>query len=198
MPIYRYSYLISDVFLLAIWLILFALRKDVRKEMIIISIIFAVIGPIVEFVYVVDWWHPLTITGTTVGFEDFLFGFTVAGISSSIYEEIFKKKIKLRKSRKIIIKKENINIFSILALLSVMFFGLFYLLKINSFYTSTIVFLVGIIITLNKRPDLFLDSLASGVLVFLVALIGFIFSEAVSPGFIQNFWFTKLLSGIYI
>ena len=59
------------------------------------SVIFGVIGPFVEVVYTLDWWAPLTITGTVVGIEDVLFGFVCGGIATVVYEEIFKKRIKI-------------------------------------------------------------------------------------------------------
>ena len=76
---YKYSYLIADLTLLFVWIILFWHRKDVRREMLIVSIIFGFAGLLVEPIYFQDWWHPLTITGTKIGLEDFLFGFWVGG-----------------------------------------------------------------------------------------------------------------------
>lgn len=82
---YQYSYLIGDLILLAIWLVLFLWRKDTRKEMAIISLLFGFLGTVVTLIYLMDWWHPLTITGTRIGIEDFIFGFSTAGIAAVVY-----------------------------------------------------------------------------------------------------------------
>lgn len=195
---YKYSYLVADLFLLSVWLILLWKRKNLRKEMLTISSIFGLLAPFLETVYILDWWHPITITNTSIGFEDFLFGFTVAGISSAIYEEVFKKRIKLRKLRKPIQKRQNLGFILILAFLAVLFFGSFYFLGVNSFYTSSIAFSVGIILILMKRPDLILDSLVSGILVVLIALFGFALSELITPGFVKALWFSRIFSGILV
>src|SRR3989339_501727 len=77
---YQYSYLIGDLVLLVFWSILFYLRKDVRKEMQAISLIFGIIGIFTGFIYFHDWWHPQTITNTTISLEDFLVGCKLPGI----------------------------------------------------------------------------------------------------------------------
>ncbi len=93
---YQYTYLIGDLILLVLWLVLFLYRKDTRKEMLILSLIFGVIGPFVELVHVLDWWKPLTITSTIPGIEDFLFGFGIGGVASVVYEHLFNKKVKIK------------------------------------------------------------------------------------------------------
>ena len=95
---YQYTYLIGNIFALAIWLFFFFRRKDTRKEMLIISIIFGIMGLLVESVYIYDWWQPLTITGTAIGLEDFLFGFLFGGVAAVFYEHLFNKKIKSKKN----------------------------------------------------------------------------------------------------
>jgi hypothetical protein len=47
--------------------------------MLIMSLLFGIAGLLVEPVYAHDWWHPLNLTNTSVGIEDFLFGFVVGG-----------------------------------------------------------------------------------------------------------------------
>lgn len=39
-----------------------------------------------------DWWLPHNITGTKVGIEDFIMGFTAGGIMTVAYEVIFLKR----------------------------------------------------------------------------------------------------------
>src|SRR3989338_6459320 len=42
--------------------------------------------------FVQDYWDPLLVFGSTVGFEDFLYGFSIGGIASVLYEVFFKRR----------------------------------------------------------------------------------------------------------
>jgi hypothetical protein len=195
---YQYSYLLGDAALLIIWFALFLWRKDVRKEMIIISSIFGLAGIISQFIYTVDWWHPLTITNTLVGIEDFIFGFAVGGIASGIYEEVFKKRVRIRKVTEKKEFQENKNFFIFSLSLAVIFFVSFFLLKINSFYSSIFAFTIPLIYMWLKRKDLIIDSLASGFLLMIISFLAFIILEYITPGWVQSAWYLENLSGIII
>jgi len=91
---YQYTYLFWTAIFLIIWGTFFIKRKDLRKEMLVISFLFGLGGLISELTHIQDWWQPLTITNTSIGIEDFLIGFAIGGIASVIYNFIFNKKIK--------------------------------------------------------------------------------------------------------
>lgn len=76
---YTWSYVIGTLVVAVVWIALFFLRKDTRNEMLIMSGIFGLAALIVEPVYLIDWWRPLTIFGTSVGLEDFFFGAAMGG-----------------------------------------------------------------------------------------------------------------------
>lgn len=166
--------------------------------MLIISLIFGALAPFLELVYVLDWWHPLTITNTLIGIEDFLFGFTVPGIASSIYEILLNKRLRLRRSSKKEQKLQNSRIFTILVFMIFLFLIGFYLLGISSFYASVVGFSVGIVFIFVSRPDLILDSVVSGFLVTLVAMANFILGEAIAPGVVKALWYNEIFSGTLI
>lgn len=195
---YQYSYLIGTLMLLAIWLILFFWRKDTRKEMTLISIIFGIAGLIVDPIYSSDWWFPLTITDTMPGIESFIFGFSVAGIASIIYEDIFRKKLKIRKKNRRIGIKEDINYFTISLLLAGIFLFNYFVLKLNSFYSSIPAFLIPLFIIFYKRKDLVIDSVISGVLLVIISFVFYIIPEILFPGWINSSWNFQILSGITI
>jgi hypothetical protein len=194
----QYSYLIGCVTLLIFWFILFFWRKDVRKEMMVMSLLFGCIGIISSFIYTVDWWHPSTITNTRVGIEDFLFGFVVGGIASVIYEEVFKKRIKLRKINKIKRLHQNEKSLFMLLFSGLTFFVGFYLLKMHSFHSSILALVIPIIYFWLKRKDLIFDSLASGFLLMIVSFLAFIIPEFITPGWVQFAWYHENLSGIIV
>src|SRR3989339_809171 len=112
---YQYSYLIGDLVLLVFWSILFYLRKDVRKEMLAISLIF---------------------------------------------------------------------------------FVSLYILKLNTFYSAIISFLILIFFIWFKRKDLILNSLISGILLVIISVPAYLIPEFITPGWIQASWYFENLSGI--
>lgn len=195
---YKYSYLIGDLVLLLIWFILYYWRKDVRKEMMFMSLIIGFIGVISEFAYTADWWHPLTITNTRVGIEDFILGFVIGGIAAVCYEEFFKKKMyfrKLSKSKKV---RDNKNFVLIILATIIIFFINFSLLGVNSFYSTIIAFIIPLFLILFIRRDLVYDSLISGVLLTVISLISYIVVEWITPGYINIFWKQDFISGIMV
>ncbi|MDD5192628.1 MAG: lycopene cyclase domain-containing protein [Candidatus Nanoarchaeia archaeon] len=191
--LYQYNYLIGDLILLVIWIILFLWRKDTRKEMLYTSLFFGFIGLIVESTYGKDWWHPQTITNTLPGPESFIFGFVVAGIAAVIYSVIFSKKVKIK--RKLNLKR---NLFFIPFLLCgiIIFFVGFYLIKLNSFYSSIPAFLIPLMIMLIKRKDLIINSLASGFLLMIISFVFYVPLELITPGWINSAWNFNMVSGI--
>lgn len=193
---YQYTYLVLDLFFLAVCLSLFFWRKDVRKEMMWTSLIFGVVGFTTEFVYRHDWWRPLTITKTAVGIEDFLYGAIVGSIAAVIYEEVFKKRIRLRRGGKD--KKVLWRFLATFGGCVIVFFGSFYLLHLNTFYGSILTCLFGISIIYASRPDLILDSLFSGLLVSAVAFAVYFAVEKITPGWVDAFWLFKNVPHIII
>lgn len=188
---YIYSYLILDLLFLILWLALFFWRKDVRKEMWTTSILFGIIALIMEPIIFGDWWTPLTITNTIPGIESFLFGFTVGGLASVIYEEIFKKKLKKTNSIKETSEKKNIR-FSILSITGALSFIIpFYIFKINSFIASSIAMIIMITMIYYQRKDLIKNSIVSGIAVLISAFIIYSIMQSITPGWIDLFWVFK-------
>jgi|TARA_Y100000310_G_scaffold21744_1_gene20980 hypothetical protein len=184
---YQYTYLIGSIIILILWLILFLYRKDIRKEMWVISLIFGFIALFTEKIYSLDWWRPLTITGTIPGIEDFLFGFAIGGVASVIYEILFNKRIKIKKVKKLREKRRNLN-FIFLIFLFVITFGGLIVLDFNSFWASVISSIMYTIVIYIKRPDLIKNSLISGFLVLVASIIGYYILNLITPGFFEEFW----------
>ncbi|MBI2142644.1 hypothetical protein HYU15_04130 [Candidatus Woesearchaeota archaeon] len=190
-----YTYLLGSTMLLALWIGLFIHRKDVRKEMLFVSLIVAFFGLALEGLALTkDWWQPETITGTIIGIEDFIYGFAIAGIAAVIYEEIFKRKLHERKKG----KHDNKDIAISLALMLVTFSISFFALKIHSFYSTVLALSFGAAYILAKRPDLTIDSIATGTILTIIGLLGYLIVNAFSPGFVNDWFFMDKLSGILI
>lgn len=186
-------YLIGTGIFFIFWLILYIHRKNLRKEMLIMSFLTAPLGPLSELFYFRDYWNPdyiFPIFG--IGIEDFLFAFFIGGIGAVVYEELFIKKI--RKTR-----REQSKLLAIIGVLSLfLLIMLTFVLKINSIYSSSIIFiLVGIIIVF-KRKDLLKNAIGNGILVAIIMLLFYVIFTSIFPTVIKDWWQLDNLSGFFI
>ena len=96
--------------------------------------------------------------------------------------------------RKYIRKKSKItglNIVSLIILFSILFFGSFYILKISSFYSSLIAFIISTIFILLKRRELIINSIISGFFILIISMVVYFFLQIIQPGFIERFWYLE-------
>lgn len=154
----NFVYLVATLPLVIVWIALFSLRKDLRKEMLIMSLIMSVVSVATSYYWwTIDWWQPPTIFGTKVGIEDFITGFAAGGIMAAIYEVVFKKKLYKRKKD----KHEGRGIVLLLLLFQIMSW-LFWGVGLTSFNASVISMAIIAMAMLFIRKDLFIDQKLSG------------------------------------
>ncbi len=194
----QYLYLLASLFLFIVWLVLFIWRKDVRKQMLLMSFLFAFAGLIVELAYIKDWWKPLTITNTPIGVEDFIFGFAFGGVASVVYEELFKQRIRKRKETEKTKATKTIHFALFASLLPLIFYTCVYALKLNTFISTILGFGIPTLIIYVKRRDLILDSLASGLIMLILSFIVYSVLEFLSPGWVYSFWFFQNVPPVII
>lgn len=195
---HKFTYLLMGILFFIVWIILFVWKKYSRKEMLIASTLCAAMGPLSDVLYTQDWWHPQTLTNTQIGFEAVIVGATLGGIASVLFIDVFKKKLKVPKTTKKIQKRKNINLVLIISISLCIFFGSFYILSLNSLIATLVTFIAGIIFMLYKRPDLFWDSLLSGILLLIVSFIVYTGLEILTPGWIETFWEFQNIPNIVI
>ncbi len=187
------QYFIGTMFFFIVWLVLFLHKKFLRKEMLIMSLIVAPMGPLSAIFYLRDYWHPeylFSIFG--VGIEDLLFSFFIGGIGSVAYEEFFIKK--MRKT-----KREQSKTLAFIGLICLfLLIILTFVFKINSIYSSSIVFLVAGAIVITKRHDLLKNAIGSGILVALIMLVFYIFFVGIYPAIIDDWWKLNNISGLLV
>lgn len=192
---YHYTYFVWTIVFFIPWIILFLLRKDLRKEIIVMSVLVALGSVFTAYLWwTVDWWHPQTITGTRVGIEDFLLGFSNGGIAVVIYEELFKKRLYRRKKD----HSHNIGAAVIAIFFLFVIAVLFYLLHFTSFLASSFAMLLVTGCLVFFRKDLILTSFLNGILMTLVVFPMYYFLMIFSPGWIASTWLFQHLSGILI
>ncbi|OGY67929.1 MAG: hypothetical protein A3I24_02060, partial [Candidatus Harrisonbacteria bacterium RIFCSPLOWO2_02_FULL_41_13b] len=179
-----YAYLVGDAIFIVIWLVLFFARKDLRREMLIMSVIGSFFSPL-ALIFLPDYWYPDHILGNYhLGIEDYLFAFAIAGIGSVIYEAVFGKIHTLYECRKCGQKDLLIIVLAAVAILLVLTF----VFNLNSIYSNYVAFLAIFLFIMLYRRDLLWQSLISG---FMVGFLMFFFYQvwvAVYPGIIQHWW----------
>lgn len=187
----QYTYLIGTFMLLLFWLILFIKNKEYHKRMLQFSLFLAIYGMVFEyFWWSRDWWHPQTLTGTRIGIEDFLLGFS-GGLFVFFYPILFKKRIYKMNSKYLYIEA-----ILILVIQSAIMFTLINLLGHTSAFATIITYIITASIIFIKRKDLFLPSVISASLMTLLVIPLYILLFAISPTFLLSTWQMNNISGI--
>jgi len=189
---YKYTYFVFCLLFFIPWLLLYFHRKDLRKEMLFMSILLAFGSLITGYLFwTIDWWRPETITATRVGFEDFILGFANGGIAAVIYEEIYRTHFIKRKAA-----KKNyypyVIIFSFIFFISFLFWGF----NINSFTASSVSMIITTLLIFFLRKDLIIDSIISGLLMMIISIPIYLILIKVSPGWVEHTWLFNSISGI--
>lgn len=191
-----YAYLLISVTSLLLWMLLYSqVDKETKKEMIICGLIIIPIGILFQGLFwIKDWWMPSTITGTIIGIEDIIYGFTTPGFFVALPLALFGKKISIKQTH----KNNTIGMLVLSFLCIALLFILFYGFHIHSFYSSLVSVVVPSLIIFILRKDLILFSLMSTFLCFFVPFIVFSIVNIFQTGFVYDIWQLNKLSGIVI
>ncbi len=188
----EHAYLLSILGLIPVYLILFWLRPDSRKKLGSLFLGGAVAGPISQYWYLQDYWHPVYTLGKFGFLEDALFAALVFGISGGVISLFFKtgsveKTKTYRDWRKIFLA-------AVLLVSSV--FLLTNLLGWNSIYASSVGFLLLIAVIWLERPDFIKISILGSL--FWIIFIALYYNLLLSfwPTLIQDWWLWQNISGI--
>jgi len=187
----KFVYLIALIPFCVIWSICYIKRKDLRREIMIMSLLIGFLSVATSYYWwTIDWWRPLNITSTKVGIEDLIMGFTTGGIMASLYEIVFKKGFSKRNSQ--YYKHDGLLILFILAQLTT---WLFYVTKLTSFVSATVAMCLTSFFMLSIRKDLIIDSFLSGIFMLLVSSFFYLIIIFISPDWIDKTYLNGL-SGI--
>jgi hypothetical protein len=189
---FHYAYLAATLPLLVIWIVFYALRKDIRKEMLVVSILVGLLSVITaHYWWTIDWWKPATITGTVVGIEDFLAGFGSGGIIAVAYEVLFRKRLYHTRTK----AAHQPSAFTVLLLIAFLMSWLFWGVGLTSFWASTVAMIAAAAVLFYFRRDLFLNGVLSGVLMAAISSLSYFTIMFLSPEWIPNTYLFDTLSG---
>lgn len=192
---FDYAYAVAIIPLLFVWGYFFISRKDLRREMVVMSLGIGLLSLVTAYYWwTIDWWHPPTITGTKIGVEDFVLGFSSGGIMAVAYEFLFKK----RHYRSRIKCLHCPGHFTLLLLLAFLTSWLFWGVGLTSFYASSVAIIVTGCVLFYFRRDLFIDGVISGILMVFISLPFYFVIQAVSPEWISEVYHFETLSGFLL
>lgn len=190
----RFGYLILVFVGMIFWTIFFILRKDLRKPMISIGVLYGVLSLVTaEIWWTIDWWHPKTLTATRIGIEDFFTGFGSGGVMMVIYQIFFKKKIIFDRLKTLPIAQ---ILFSVIVLASIHVF--IYYFSFTSFTSFTLVTSLATVLIWIIRRDLIVPSLWSGVLTTIAICPLYWTTILTVPGWVSDTYDFGHLSGILV
>ena len=199
---YHYAWFIWSLLLIAIWAAVYlALRsKESKREMLTVSLWTSLFG-LTEPIFVPAYWSPPSLFDLALrtGFdiESLIFAFGVGGIGVVIYEALFKTK---HAPLSVGERHQHRHRAHLVALLSApAIFALFYAFSgLNPMYSVLIALVGSGLITWYCRPDLKKKMLVSALLFFGMYFVYFLTLIAMYPGYVEQVWNLKDLSGILI
>lgn len=192
---YEYSYLYGIVAFVPIWLYCFIVRPDLRPAMLTLSFLFGIGGVLSNFfVYGHDWWEPQFVTGTTIGAEDFLFGFFFSGSVAVFYEIVFNKTYKERDQAPRFPTRFRYIALTVCSL----FFGSALIFNFHSFSATVLTFGISTLYLLSQRRDLIPNSIFGALFAAFLAFLFFGIPELLTAGWVASTWSFQNLSGTFI
>ncbi len=194
-----YFYTISSVLFLFAWLIIFFFNPKHRKSIFWTSWNFAPAGPVSEYWHYGDYWHPPYIIDIIIGkwhfgIEDYLFAFSVAGISVFIFESIAVKN-NLENippvNKRTYIKMKTWGVIGLILVIITSSTGL------HSITSIIITLLITSVLIHYRRRKIFIIALSSS-LIFIIFYWFYFYAIllTVFPSIVATYWNINNLMGI--
>lgn len=187
------AYFIGSLIFGIIWIIFFLMRPDLRREMLSLSIIAGVFGPVSEHFYLSDYWQPEYLFSANLRIEDFVAGFFLGGISAVGYEVLWRKRHKCACDVRTTWMLPVIALFGLFLMIF-----LFHVVGWNSIYASIFSFAVVAVAMLALRPSLIPVALGSGLVLAVVMFVFYLIYQRMYPGIIEHWWRLENISGILL
>lgn len=198
MELYKYAYLVGSLIFGFVWLLIYFRRPDLRKEQVLMSLLIAGAG-LTEHIFFNEYWRPqfiIQLPYINAGVESILLCFFYGGISSSLYELLFNKR--LRKTNKTKFGKRLEDVFLSFVFGALVFVVLWKIFYINIIYATTFgMFSMGVFLN-YFRPDLIFPSIVNALSMATLSLLILLIFEMLFPGIFDAWWRIDLLSGIRI
>ena len=196
-------FLYISLILFIIWCLFLVFSKETRKEQLVVSIFGFILAPGMILLAVGnDFRKTFQLESGTIGIEDLLFAFSVAGIAAVIYQVAFGRHVhKIPKKRWRLHPNPMhwlANLIAILGLWALISLSLLLLFGINSVYALIVAGLMIGIYMIADRHDLLMNAIFSGLFMgVLIFFLEYLFFARIFPGASAEFWHWESLSGIH-
>ncbi len=196
----EYTWFIWSLIILALWVAVYFYKKDLRKEMLKMSLITMPFG-ITEPLFVPEYWFPPSLFNlaqkTGFDIESFIFSFAIGGLGTVLYRLIYKSNLSEIPHQE---RSDNRHKFHkyILFVPLFVFFALAFTTNLNHIYCGTIAMFLGGLATLYCRPDLKKKIWVGGLLFTLLYFIYFGSVLLFYPDYVQLYWNLENLTQILI
>lgn len=153
------------------------------------SVIIGFAGPVLEYWYLKDYWHPKMIIEPSWpfgGIECYLFAFAIGGIGGAIYEVLLRKRLVCPRDAK---RRRDWALLAFPIILLAAMTILTDIYGLNSIYVSSLSFLVAFALMVKLRPDLFKKAVISGLFVAAIMFIFYLLYFGVFPWFLEAAFF---------
>jgi hypothetical protein len=164
----RYLYLTLGLIFMIPTVIVAICRRDLRREIISIAIFGAIWGPISEFWFFRDYWHPQSVLGNPL-LEDMIYGAGISATASCIYKVIAWKKYETSGRQKSHLREAAAIAVVYVAAMIILQMGF----GVNSILVAIGVYLAAAAYIVYRRRDLLRASACSFVMMGLIAVGGY-------------------------
>ena len=196
---YHYVWLLWSSAFLVPWLLLFFAFDQHRKQMLWTSLAMAPFG-LTEPLFVPEYWNPPSLLelAQRTGFdiESIIFSFAIGGIGAVLYAIITRKHLEPMRSEDLQHSRDRWHRWALATPFAL--FPILYFLPWNVIYAGIAAMVAGTAAAVWCRPDLKSNALVGGVLFLLIYTIFLLGLKWTAPGYIEQVWNLKALSGIVI
>ncbi|MEK7614541.1 MAG: lycopene cyclase domain-containing protein [Patescibacteria group bacterium] len=196
------AWLFWSLILILIWAVIYALlkSKESKKEMLLVSLWTALFG-LTEPFFVPAYWNPPSLFDlahrTGFDIESFIFSFGIGGIAVVVYEYINRVSHERMETHERHLSRHRYHLLSILSS-PLIFLALFFTASLNPIYSAIIAMTIGGFAAWYCRPDLKKKMISSAFVFLGIYFVYFITLIALYPGYVEQVWNLKAISGILI
>jgi|GEM_PF-4357478 len=196
----RFIYSLLPIPFLILTIVIFIVRKDLRRRIIKVGLIGGVAGWAANIWYFIDYWRPPSLFGQTVfSIEDFVTGFALAAVGVTLWPLLtghpYVKSVKGSK-RKPLLWFTLAGIAYFVLLVNVF--------KVGSPVATLSLVLIPSIVMIVRKPRLLKQALVVGGILVVISFIDYFFLFHVfSTGYLQRYflmtdrWYDPSILGFY-
>lgn len=197
---YHYVWLIWSLAFLVPWTLLYLFCNKQLKAQMWWSSVYMALFALTEPLFVPEYWNPPSLfeLAQKTGFdiESFIFSFAIGGIGAVLYTSLIHKRLLPIDLDERHVGRHRWHRWALAT--PFVSFPILYFMPWNTIYAGIAAMVLGSIATVLCRPDLKANVLGGGVLFFALYATFLLGLKWSAPGYIEQVWNFKALSGAII